>query len=56
MKMFQMMEESKSLATPMIPNMRLSTYSNLNLVDPSLYRELISSFVSLVNTSMIFVL
>jgi hypothetical protein len=42
------MRHCKPLATPVIPNLKLSTDSNL--VDPSVHKQLIGSLMYLVNT------
>jgi hypothetical protein len=44
------MEDCKPMATPMITNLKKVTTSDLELVDPTLYRQLIGSFMCLVNT------
>jgi hypothetical protein len=49
LKRFQM-EDWKPMATPMITNPKKVTTSNSELVDPTLYRKLISSLIYLVNT------
>jgi hypothetical protein len=46
LKRFQKMDY-KPLATPMIPNMKLSTRFRFNLVDPSMYKQLIGSLMYL---------
>lgn len=46
LKWFQMLD-CKPLATPMVPNMKLS---DSDLVDPSVYGQLIGSLMYLVNT------
>ena len=48
LKQFQMMD-NKPLTTPMIPNLRLHTDLESNLVDLSVYKELIGSLMYLVN-------
>jgi hypothetical protein len=40
----------KPLATPMIPNIKLHVILDLNLVDPSVSRQLNGSLMYLVNT------
>jgi hypothetical protein len=40
----------KPLTTTLIPNLKLSTYLDLDLVDQSMYRQLIGSLMHLVNT------
>ena len=40
------------MATPMITNLKKMTTSNSELVDPMLYRQLIGSLMSLVNTKL----
>jgi hypothetical protein len=44
------MEDYKPMATPMITNLKKVTTSNSELVDPTLYEELIGSLMYLVNT------
>jgi hypothetical protein len=46
------MEDSKPMATPMITNLKKVTTSDLELMDPLLYRQLISSLMFLVNTRL----
>jgi hypothetical protein len=48
LKRFQM-EDCNSMATPMITNLKVTT-SDLELVDPTLYRQLIGSLMYLFNT------
>jgi hypothetical protein len=49
LKRFQM-EDCKPMATPMITNLKKVTTSDSELVDPTLYRQLIGSLMYLVNT------
>jgi hypothetical protein len=44
------MMDCKSMATPMRINMKLMSDSSLDLVDPTMYRQLIGSLMYLVNT------
>jgi len=46
---FEMMH-CKSMATPMITNLKLLNESSSNLVDPTIYKRLIGSLMCLVNT------
>jgi hypothetical protein len=49
LKRFYMMN-CKALATPMIPNLKLHDDLNLDLVDPSMYRQLTGYLMYLVST------
>jgi hypothetical protein len=49
LKRFQMLE-CKPLITPMVPNLKLICDEDTNLVDPTLYLQLIGSLMYLVNT------
>ena len=44
------MMDCKSMATPMLTNMKLLSDSSSDLVDPMMYRQLIRSLMNLVNT------
>eukprot|EP00253_Pinus_taeda_P030387 PITA_30387 len=44
------MEDYKPIATPMITNLKKMVASNSKLVDPTLYRQLMGSFMYMVNT------
>jgi hypothetical protein len=44
------MMDCKPLATPMAPNLKLHADLDSDLVDPSMYRQLIGSLMYLVNT------
>jgi hypothetical protein len=44
------MEDCNPMATPMITNPKKVTTLDSKLVDPTLYRQMISSFMYLVNT------
>jgi hypothetical protein len=44
------MMDCKSMATPMVTNMKLLSDSSSDLVDPTMYRQLIRSFMYLINT------
>jgi hypothetical protein len=44
------MEDYRLMATPMVTNMKKVITSNLELVDPKIYRELIGSLMYLINT------
>jgi hypothetical protein len=44
------MEDCKPMATPMITNLKKVTTSDSELVDPTLYKQLIGSLMYLVNT------
>lgn len=44
------MENCKPMSTPMITNLKKLSASEGELVDPTLYKELIGSFMYLVNT------
>jgi hypothetical protein len=44
------MMDCKSMATPMVTNMKLLSDSSSDLVDPTMYRQLIRSLMYLVNT------
>jgi hypothetical protein len=44
------MEECKSMATPMVTNLKNIDNSDLELVDPNIYKQLIGSLMYLVNT------
>jgi hypothetical protein len=46
---FRMMD-CKSMATPMVTNLKLLSDSSSDLVDPTMYRQLIRSLMYLVNT------
>jgi hypothetical protein len=46
------MENYKPMATPMITNMKKVTTSDLEFVDPALYKHLIGSLMYLVNTGL----
>jgi hypothetical protein len=46
------MEDCKPMATPMIINLKKMTTSYLELVDPTLYKQLIGSLMYLVNTRL----
>jgi hypothetical protein len=48
LKSFQM-EDCKAMATPMITNLKKVTTSDLELVDPTLYKQLIGSLMYPVN-------
>jgi hypothetical protein len=47
---FQILEKCKPMATPMIINLKKVTTSNSELVDPTLYKQLIGYLMYLVNT------
>jgi hypothetical protein len=49
LKRFGMMD-CKSMATPIMINLKLLSDSSLDLVDPGMYRQLIGSLMYLVNT------
>ena len=49
LKMFDMLE-CKSMATPMDTNLNLLGYASSELVDVTLYRQIIGSFMYLTNT------
>jgi hypothetical protein len=49
LKRFQMMD-CKPMATPMVANLKSFVDSDLDLIDPSVYRQLIGSLMYLVNT------
>jgi hypothetical protein len=44
------MMDCKSMATPMVTNLKLLSDSSSDLVDPTMYKELIRSLMYLVNT------
>jgi hypothetical protein len=44
------MMDCKSMATPMVTNLKKLRDSDSDLVDPSMYRQLIGSLMYLVNT------
>jgi hypothetical protein len=44
------MMDCKSMTTPMITNLKKSGASDLDLVDPTMYRQLIGSLMYLVDT------
>ena len=44
------MMDCKSMTTPMITNLKLLSDSSSDLVDPTMYRQLIGSLMYLVNT------
>jgi hypothetical protein len=46
------MMECKSMATPMVMNLKLLSDSSSYLVDPTMYRQLIGSLMYLVNTRL----
>jgi hypothetical protein len=46
------MEDCKPMTTSMISNMKKVTTSDLELVDPTLYMQLIGSLMYLVNTKL----
>jgi hypothetical protein len=46
------MEDCKPMATPMINNLKKVTTPDLELVDPTLYRQLIGSLMYMVNTEL----
>jgi hypothetical protein len=50
------MEDCRPMSTPMITNWKKLHSSESELVDPTLYRQLIGSLMYLVNTDQIFVL
>jgi hypothetical protein len=52
---FRMMD-CKSMATPMVTNLKLLSDSSSDLVDPTMYRKLIGSLMYLVNTRPTYVL
>jgi hypothetical protein len=49
LKRFRMMD-CKSMSTPMTTNLRIMGASDSDLVDPTMYRQLIGSLMYLVNT------
>jgi hypothetical protein len=49
LKRFQMMD-CKPMATPMVANLKSFVDSDSDLIDPSMYRQLIGSLMYLVNT------
>jgi hypothetical protein len=51
LKKFQMME-CKSMATPMVVNLKSFVDSDSDLIDPYVYRQLIGSLMYLVNTGL----
>jgi hypothetical protein len=40
----------KSMATPIVTNLKLLSDSSSNMVDPTMYKQLIRSFMYMVNT------
>jgi hypothetical protein len=46
------MEDCKPMATPMITNLKKVTTSNSELVDPTLYKQMIGSLMYLVKTRL----
>jgi hypothetical protein len=46
------MMDCKPLATPMVPNLKLHVDLDSDLVDPSLYKQLINSLMYRVNTKL----
>jgi hypothetical protein len=46
------MMDCKSMATPMLTNLKLLSDSSSDLVDPTMYRQLIGSLMYLVNTKL----
>jgi hypothetical protein len=46
------MMDCKSMATPMVTNLKLLSDSSSDLVDPTMYRQLIESLLYLVNTRL----
>jgi hypothetical protein len=44
------MMDCKSMATPMLKNLKLLSDSSSDLVDPTMYKQLIGSLMYLVNT------
>jgi hypothetical protein len=46
------MLDCKPLATPMVPNLKLSTDLDFNLLNAFLYKQFIGSLMYLVNTKL----
>jgi hypothetical protein len=51
LKRFKMLD-TKPLAIPVVPNLKLYVDSDSNSIDPFLYRQLIDSLMYMVNTRL----